>query len=221
MNKKISRARAAFKACQPASVASLVAIAALSVVPSISPVQAQLFSGPVDRLPPLERNTLRQGRVVVNGNNGNYEAKVLVKASPQVVWNVLTDYANLSRFIPNMASSKVLENKGDRKVVEQVDSRQIFLINIQSRTKLAIKETFQKQIDFKMIDGDLNNLQGYWKMELVSTHPGAKPTQVLITHNVAAQPKSSVPSSTFYDIFKSSLSETLSAVSGEILRRGN
>jgi ribosome-associated toxin RatA of RatAB toxin-antitoxin module len=221
LNKKINRVQALIETYQQVSLSSLVAIATLITVTSISPAQAQLFNGPVDRLPPVERDALRKGRVVVNGNNGNYEAKVLVKASPQVVWNVLTDYANLSRFIPNMSSSKVLENKGDRKVVEQVDSRQVFLINIQSRTKLAIKETFLKQIDFKMVDGDLDSLQGYWKMELVSAYPGAKPNQVLITHNVAAQPKSSVPSSTFYDIFKGSLSETLSAVSGEILRRGN
>jgi ribosome-associated toxin RatA of RatAB toxin-antitoxin module len=221
LNKKINRVQALIETYQQVSLSSLVAIAALITVTSISPVQAELFTGPVDRLPPIERDALRKGRVVVNGNNGNYEAKVLVKASPQVVWNVLTDYANLSQFIPNMASSKVLENKGDRKVVEQIDSRQVFLINVRSRTKLAIKETFLKQIDFKMVDGDLDSLQGYWKMELVSAYPGAKPNQVLITHNVAAQPKSSVPSSTFYDIFKGSLNETLSAVSGEILRRGN
>ncbi len=221
MNTKINRSQILIKLYKQVSLRSLAVIAALMTLTSIPPVQAQLFGGPVDRLPPVERDALRKGRVVVNGDSGNYEAKVLVKASPQVVWNVLTDYANLSRFIPNMSSSKLLENKGDRKVVEQVDSRQVFLINIQSRTKLAIKETFLKQIDFKMVDGDLDSLQGYWKMELVSTHPGAKPTQVLITHNVAAQPKSSVPSSTFYDIFKGSLSETLSAVSGEILRRGN
>ncbi len=221
MNKQINRSQTLIKPSKQVSLRSLTAIATLITVTSISPAQAELFTGPVDRLPPIERDALRKGRVVVNGDKGNYEAKVLVKASPQAVWNVLTDYANLPRFIPNMASSKVLENKGDRKVVEQVDSRQVFLINIQSRTKIAIEETFQKQIDFKLVDGDLDSLQGYWKMELVSPYPGAKANQVLITHNVAAQPKSSVPSSTFYDIFKSSLSETLSAVSGEILRRGN
>jgi ribosome-associated toxin RatA of RatAB toxin-antitoxin module len=221
LNRKTNRAQTLMKTYQQVSVRSLVAIATLITVTSISPARAELFTGPVDRLPPIERDALRKGRVIVNGDNGNYEAKVLVKASPQVVWNVLTDYANLSQFIPNMASSKVLENKGDRKVVEQIDSRQVFLINVRSRTKLAIKETFLKQIDFKMVDGDLDSLQGYWKMELVSAYPGAKPNQVLITHNVAAQPKSSVPSSTFYDIFKGSLNETLSAVSGEILRRGN
>jgi ribosome-associated toxin RatA of RatAB toxin-antitoxin module len=187
---------------------------------SISSVRAELFNGPVDRLPAIERDALRKGRVVVNGDLGKYEAKVLVQASPKAVWSVLTDYANLSKFIPNLASSKVLENKGNRKVIEQIDSRQVFLINVRSRTKLAIQETFQKQINFQMVDGDLESLQGYWKMELVSTYPGAKPTQVLITHNVNAQPKSSVPQSTFYDIFKGSLSETLAAVSSEIKRRG-
>jgi ribosome-associated toxin RatA of RatAB toxin-antitoxin module len=220
LNININRVQALIKLSKQVSLKSLAAIAALITVTSISPARAELFTGPVDRLPPIERDALRKGRVVVNGDKGNYEAKVLVNASPQVVWNVLTDYANLPRFIPNMASSKILENKGDRKVVEQVDSRQVFLINIQSRTKIALQETFQKQIDFKLVDGDLDSLKGYWKMELVSPYPGAKPNQVLITHNVAAQPKSSVPLSTFYDIFKNSLSETLAAISGEVGRRG-
>lgn len=218
MSKEIDRTQIVLKTCQQVSLAVLGSI--LMSLTSISSVRAELFNGPVDRLPPIERDALRKGRVVVTGDLGNYEAKVLVQASPQAVWGVLTDYANLSKFIPNLASSKVLENKGSRKVVEQIDSRQVFLINVRSRTKLAIKETFQKQIDFQMVDGDLESLQGYWKMELVSTYPGAPPTQVLIAYYVNAQPKSSVPQSTFYDIFKSSLSETLAAVSSEIKRRG-
>jgi ribosome-associated toxin RatA of RatAB toxin-antitoxin module len=218
LSKEINRTRVVLKTCQRASLAVLGSV--LMSLSSISSVRAELFNGPVDRLPAIERDALRKGRVVVNGDLGKYEAKVLVQASPKAVWSVLTDYANLSKFIPNLASSKVLENKGNRKVIEQIDSRQVFLINVRSRTKLAIQETFQKQINFQMVDGDLESLQGYWKMELVSTYPGAKPTQVLITHNVNAQPKSSVPQSTFYDIFKGSLSETLAAVSSEIKRRG-
>jgi ribosome-associated toxin RatA of RatAB toxin-antitoxin module len=219
LSKEINRTRVVLKTCQQASLVVLGSSILMSLT-NISSVRAELFNGPVDRLPPIERDALRKGRVVVKGDLGKYEAKVLVKASPQAVWSVLTDYANLSKFIPNLASSKVLEHKGNRKVVEQIDSRQVFLVNVRSRTKLAIKETFQKQIDFEMVDGDLESLQGSWKMELVSTYPGAKPTQVLITHSVNAQPRSSVPQSTFYDIFKGSLSETLAAVSSEIKRRG-
>ena len=185
------------------------------------PVRAALFDGAVDRLPSsVERDSLRKGQTVVTGEQGKYVARVLVTASPQIVWQTLTDYANLYKFIPNMTSSKILESRGNRKVIEQIDSRQVFLISITSRTKLAIQETAQKQIDFRLIDGDLAKMEGYWKIEPVSTAPRRPPTQVLITYTVNAQPNSSTPADAFYSIFKESLGDTLQAIKKEIKSRG-
>ncbi|HEY9861195.1 MAG TPA: SRPBCC family protein, partial [Candidatus Obscuribacterales bacterium] len=95
----------------------------LTVTPPLV-ARAELFNGPLDRLPLSERVALRSGKVVVTGDQGRYVAKVLVKASPDVVWAILTDYANLSKFLPNVVSSRVIETDGNRKVVEQVDVRQ-------------------------------------------------------------------------------------------------
>ncbi len=187
----------------------------------VLPVRAALFDGAVDRLPSsVERDSLRKGQTVVTGEQGKYVARVLVTASPQIVWQTLTDYANLYKFIPNMTSSKILESRGNRKVIEQIDSRQVFLISITSRTKLAIQETAQKQIDFRLIDGDLAKMEGYWKIEPVSTAPRRPPTQVLITYTVNAQPNSSTPADAFYGIFKESLGDTLQAIKKEIKSRG-
>lgn len=184
------------------------------------PVRAALFDGAVDRLPSsVERDSLRKGQTVVTGEQGKYVARVLVTASPQIVWQTLTDYANLYKFIPNMTSSKILESRGNRKVIEQVDSRQVFLISITSRTKLAIQETAQKQIDFRLIDGDLAKMEGYWKIEPVSTAPRRPPTQVLITYTVNAQPNSSTPADAFYGIFKEALGGTLQAIKQEVNNR--
>ena len=186
----------------------------------VLPVRAALFDGSVDRLPSsVERDSLRKGQTVVTGEQGKYVARVLVTASPQIVWQTLTDYANLYKFIPNMASSKILESRGNRKVIEQVDSRQVFLISITSRTKLAIQETAQKQIDFRLIDGDLAKMEGYWKIEPVSTAPRRPPTQVLITYTVNAQPNSSTPADAFYSIFKEALGGTLQAIKQEVNNR--
>jgi len=184
------------------------------------PVRAALFDGAVDRLPSsVERDSLRKGQTVVTGEQGKYVARVLVTASPQIVWQTLTDYANLYKFIPNMTSSKILESRGNRKVIEQIDSRQVFLISITSRTKLAIQETAQKQIDFRLIDGDLAKMEGYWKIEPVSTAPRRPPTQVLITYTVNAQPNSSTPADAFYSIFKEALGGTLQAIKQEVNNR--
>ena len=198
--------------------AILMAIAIACSVPTM-PAHADLFDGPVDRLPSIQRDSLRKGQTVVTGDRGKYVARVLVTASPDAVWRVLTDYGNLYKFIPNMSSSKILENRGDRKVIEQVDSRQVFLVPIVSRTKLAITETNRRQIDFRLIDGDLAKMEGYWKIEPVSTVPRRPPTQVLITYSINAQPNGSTPADAFYSIFKDALGDTLQAIKKEVKNR--
>ncbi|WP_103669426.1 SRPBCC family protein [Pseudanabaena sp. BC1403] len=201
-----------------AGSAMFMAIAIACCTPTL-PARAALFDGPVDRLPSVQRDSLRKGQTVVTGSSGKYVARVLLTASPDAVWRVLTDYANLYKFIPNMTSSKIIENRGTRKVIEQVDSRQVFLVSIVSRTKLAIQETDRKQIDFRLIDGDLAQMEGYWKIEPVSSVPRRPANQILITYTVNAQPKSGTPTDAFYGIFKEALGDTLQAIKREVANR--
>ncbi|PZV12058.1 MAG: cyclase/dehydrase [Pseudanabaena sp.] len=201
-----------------AGSAMCMAIAIACCIPTL-PARAALFDGAVDRLPAVQRDSLRKGQSVVTGDDGKYVARVLVNASTDLVWRVLTDYANLYKFIPNMTSSKIVESRGNRKVIEQVDSRQVFLVSIVSRTKLAVQETDRKQIDFRLVDGDLSKMEGYWKIEPVSSLPKRPPNQILITYTVNAQPKSGTPTEAFYGIFKEALGDTLQAIKQEVANR--
>ncbi|KAB8318104.1 cyclase/dehydrase [Tolypothrix campylonemoides VB511288] len=197
-------------------VSNFSVIAAIAVVPSAF---AELFNSPVDQLPVSERVKLRNGQTLVSGEKGKYTARVLLTASPDIAWEVLTDYDNLSKFVPNIVSGKVVKVNGNQKVVEQVDTRQVFFINVQSRIRSAITETAKSRIDFRQIDGDLQSLNGYWKIEPIAPYSGAKANQVLITQVVEVQPKSGTPSGIFYSVFKDSLGEILNAIKREVDRR--
>ncbi|NJK34443.1 MAG: cyclase/dehydrase [Oscillatoriales cyanobacterium SM2_2_1] len=181
--------------------------------------QERLFTGPVDRLPPLERAALRQGQVVVTGNDGSYTARVLLGANASQVWQVLTDYPNLPKFIPNMVESRVLQQEGDRKIVEQIDRRQVVLISVVSRLRLQIREIPQQQVQFQLIAGDLESMEGSWQIEPVSPIPLRPPSQTLITHTVRVQPKAGIPRDTFQEIFRDSLVGTLHSIGREVQRR--
>lgn len=186
----------------------------------MAPAQSQLFNSPVDQLSVQERVSLRQGKPVVTGANGRYVARILVNSSPAVVWSVMTDYANLAKFMPNMVSSRVIEDNGNRKVVEQEDERQVFLMKVRSRIRSSITEIEKRRVDFKLIDGNqIKTLQGSWKIEPVAPYQGATPNQVLITQVIEVHPKSSVPQGIFYNLFKDSLANTFSALGREINRR--
>ncbi len=191
----------------------------ITLTSAVSSGNAQLFNSTVDQLPVSDRSTLKSGKALVTGEKGNYVARVLVKSSQDTAWNVLTDYGSSSKFIPNVVSSKVLESNGNRKVIEQVDARQIFFVNVRSRIRSSVTETAKTRIDFQLTDGDLQSLKGYWTVEPIAAFSGAKADQVLITQVVEAQPKSGTPKDIFYNLFKDSLGKNLSAISQEVGRR--
>lgn len=183
------------------------------------PTKAELFNSALDRLPVTERVALRQGQNLVTGSKGKYTGKVLVTANVATAWQVLTDYNNFSRFLPNIVSSKLIQNNRDRKVFEQVQVIHAFVITKKSRVRIAVKETYPKQIAFSLVEGDLKSLQGTWRIEPISSHPGAPPNQVLIIHQVNADPGAIATRSLFYSIYKDTLENTLVALKKEVERR--
>lgn len=187
---------------------------------AIAPVtDAQLFNSTVDRLPTAERVKLKEGQPVVTGNNGKYTARVLISSSPDTAWSVLTDYDNTPKFMPHVESIKVVATNGNQKTIEQVDSRQVFLITTRSRIVSAVTETPKSRIDFRAVKGDIKKLNGYWLVEPIAPYNGAKANQVLITQVVETQPKAGIPSGIFYGVFKDSLGEILTAIKKESERR--
>jgi ribosome-associated toxin RatA of RatAB toxin-antitoxin module len=194
-------------------------VAGLATIALGSPAQAQLFNSPIDQLPAVQRATLRDGKALVIGEKGQYTARVLVSASPDVAWAVLTDYANFAKFLPNLVSSKLLKSEGNQKVIEQIDSRQILVVQVKSRIRSVLTETAKSRIDFYQVEGDLQSLKGYWTIEPVAAFKGAPPQQVLITQVVEAAPKAGTPKDLFYDLFKDSLAQNLGAIRQEVGRR--
>ena len=57
-----------------------------------------------------------------------------------LLWDVLTDYDKLSEFIPNLASSKVLERTGNRVRLNQVGSQQLLGLRFSAQVQLELVE---------------------------------------------------------------------------------
>jgi ribosome-associated toxin RatA of RatAB toxin-antitoxin module len=157
-----------------------------------------------------EQNSLRQGRVLLSGEDGNYIARVLANGSVDNAWAVLTDYNNFANFLPGVESSQLLESSGDQRQFEQVNVIRIFPITHRERTVIAATEDYPAKISFSMVDGDLKKLQGAW------TITGAG-SQVMVTHQVAVEPASN--RSIFFGIYKDNLQKTMAALKEEIERR--
>ncbi|WNZ22778.1 cyclase/dehydrase [Leptolyngbya sp. NK1-12] len=158
-----------------------------------------------------EQAALRQGRVLLSGDQGNYTARVMANGSVETAWAVLTDYNNFANFLPSVESSQLLESNGTQKTFEQVNVIRIFPITHRERIVIAASETYPTKISFSMVEGDLEKLQGAWYV----TGAGS---QVMITHQVIVEPASN--RSLFFNIYKDNLQKTMAALKQEIEQRG-
>ena len=163
-------------------------------------------------LPAPEQTALREGRVFLTGDRGQYTGRILVTAPMDTVWKVLTDYDNFERFFPNVEASQLLESNGNQKVFEQVNVIRAFIFDRKARVRIATTETYPQHITFHLVDGDLKSLEGDWQLEPVS------PNQVLITHHINVDPGSDFRD-LFFSLYEESLENTLKALKQEIEKR--
>ena len=200
-------------------LSGMLAIALAATITISSPAASGLFDGPVDRLPVEERVALRQGQVVMTGEEGEYIGRILVKTPIATAWEVLTDYNNFQNFLPNVAKSEVIEKNGNSLVFEQVNIIRVFIFTQKPRVKIAVTQTYPQQIAFRLIEGDVDSLEGVWQIEPVSPYPGAPPDRVLIANQVTVDPGKISTRDLFFSIYKKSTSETLAAIKKEIEKR--
>lgn len=161
----------------------------------------------------VQANETTPGQASVVGRDGQYSGQILVEAPAEMAWQVLTDYDNFKNFLPNVAESKVVSSQGNQKVFEQVNEFRVLAFTKKARVRLASTETYPKQVAFKVVDGDVKELQGTWTLS------SPAPNQVLIRHEVSVMPKDSDNKTLFFGIYKSSLKRTIAAVGREVERR--
>ena len=168
---------------------------------------------PLKKLSVREARKLDRGQVVLKGEKGNYLGQVITSGNINTAWEVLTDYDNFDRFLPNISESKIIEENGDRILFEQVNVVDLWLFQEQFTIQIEATKTKPNKVDFKLVDGELKKLLGRWTIEEV------EPGKILIGHAVEVEPGSDTEKPFFYGIYESSLEETLKAIAIEITKR--
>ncbi len=164
-------------------------------------------------LSPQEQRLLNQGQVILQGNRGDYIGQVITEGKIDRAWEVLTDYDNFQDFLPNITSSKIVINEGDRKIFEQVNVVDLWLFTEEFTVQIEARETKPRRVNFQQFKGDLKKLDGTWQIEQLKTN------QILVTHTVKVEPGSNTEKPFFYGIYESSLEATLKAIAEEITKR--
>jgi len=84
---------------------------------------------------------------------------------PRCLWSVLTDYGNLNRYIPNLASSRQLWRRGNVVGLEQVGTQQFCGLRFSARVELELVEDEEAGLlSFSMCRGDFRRFEGCWQI---------------------------------------------------------
>jgi ribosome-associated toxin RatA of RatAB toxin-antitoxin module len=167
-------------------------------------------------LNPLEQQDLQQGEVVLIGEEGSYGVLSLVKAPIDVVWDVLTAYEEFPDLLPSVVSSRILEKHDNRVIVERKDRRKIGFMPIKVKIVTENIESFQDRIDYRMVKGTLDEMNGHWRMAPVDSQDG--PLTFLMQH-INAKASMGPLQPYFYEVFESGLTETMADLRDAMQRR--
>ena len=79
-----------------------------------------------------ELKQLQKGDILINltylpDDVVSVSSKIHIVAPPASVWKTLTDYDNLSSYLPKVLSSKVVERHGNEITLDQIGKTGIFI----------------------------------------------------------------------------------------------
>jgi ribosome-associated toxin RatA of RatAB toxin-antitoxin module len=117
------------------------------------------------------------GPVVIDarflGNAVEVSASARLRASARLIWQTLTDYNHLARFVPGMTSSRVVGHRDGAVMVAQTGTAGILFFEYPIDVVVAAYEHPRSSIEMKLVRGDMRRLEGTYRIEPV---PGGDAT---------------------------------------------
>lgn len=126
------------------------------------------------------------------------------------VWQILTDYDNLSSFIPNLSCSQRLSHPKGGIRLEQIGSQCFLNIKFCARVVLDMVEAFPKELRFAMVEGDFRQFEGRWTLEPLMEAQG---DMTRLGYELVIRPPRAMPVTLIERHIRHDLSRNLKAIS--------
>ena len=107
----------------------------------------------------IETRIERQGEYIT------VKASALMQVDARIAWEVLSDYDNLARFIPDMKSSRAVSRDGNRILVEQKGEFGFFFYRQPVDVILEVVEEPRRRIDARRISGNIRDLETHYDLK--------------------------------------------------------
>lgn len=91
--------------------------------------------------------------------------RATIDAPLEIVWQTLTDYDRLPEFIPGMRSSRVVERRGAKVVVEQSGEARFLFLTHPIEVTVVSTERPPHLLEVNLLKGNLKRLDGAYRIE--------------------------------------------------------
>jgi ribosome-associated toxin RatA of RatAB toxin-antitoxin module len=141
--------------------------------------------------------------------------RLLLDLDPEWLWAVLTDYDSLSRFIPNLQSSRLLWRRSNVVGLEQEGAQTFMGMRFKARVQLELTEhTEERRLSFVMTKGDFRRFEGTWAI-------GAEAGATTLLYELTVQGCVGMPIGLIEQRLREDLAANLRAVQREAQRRAS
>ena len=157
-------------------------------------------------------NPVRSVDVTQSGDG--YVANVVMQAPvpPKIAWDVLTDFGNMEKWVPNVRESKVVANEGKVLTVEQKGNAKFGLLSIPYTSVRKMELEPQNTILSTQVSGSMRKL-----VSLMRVTPEGAGTR--LDYRLEIVPSAIASSVMSRDFLKGELTEQFTAIVGEMVRR--
>lgn len=194
---------------EPRSVLSQL----LAPLPDSLPARFREPVGFMDGICSLD--TIQQEMERLPGGMRRLAVQLRVNLEPGWLWSVLTDYDHLDRFIPNLASSRLLWRRGNRVAVEQVGAQQFCGLRFTAKVNLELlEEQSLGRLTFRMLEGDFRCFEGTWQI-------GVDSTSTWLLYDLTVQGRPGMPIGLIEQRLQQDLASNLRGVQIEAQRRAS
>ena len=138
--------------------------------------------------------------------------RVEVAASPELAFEVLTDYEHMADFLPGMLTSEVVSRKEHSVVVEQRADEGLLFFKQRVEVRLAIDESPPRRLTIRALAGSFKSLSGTYELTRLDD-------STLIEYRARFVPDFPLPAMFGLYAVQRSLERHLSALAVEIERR--
>lgn len=101
----------------------------------------------------------------LEGRKRHVIAKIEIPYSLEQVWQVLTEYEAKPEFIPTLIESRRSDLPNGKVRLEEIRSNSFMGMKFSARSVFDIEEKFPNFIHYQLIEGDMKEFSGYWRLE--------------------------------------------------------